>query len=121
MKLSEAYPSKYLKAADLGGQTKTVTIASIEEAEVGKKREKKFCISFAGMRQQLVLNKTNKNTLEQIFGDPDFEDLPGKQVTLVLREVDYNGETHSAIRIVAAKPIVEQEVVAKQREDNIPF
>jgi hypothetical protein len=40
MKISEAYPSKYLKAADLGGQPRTVTITDIEETEVGIERER---------------------------------------------------------------------------------
>ena len=102
MKISEAYPSKYLKAADLGGQAMTVTITDIEQAEVGIEREKKFCMSFAGKSKQLVLIKTHMNSLRQIFGDTELEDLRGKRVTLVVSQADYHGETHSVIRIVAA-------------------
>ena len=63
-------------------------------------REKKFCMSFAGTSKQLVLNKTNMSSLRQIFGDADLEDLPVKQVTLVVREVDFHGESirHSDYR-----------------------
>ena len=118
MKISEAYPSKYLKAADLGGQAKTVTITNIEEAEVGIERERKFCMSFAGKSKQLILNKTNMSSLRQIFGDTDLEDLSGKQVTLVVREVDFHGETHSVIRIVAAKPAVEEAAAKKDNGGN---
>ena len=112
MKISEAYPSQYLKAADLDGHATTVTIRDIEEVEVGLEREKKFCMSFAGKSKRLVLNKTHMSSLRQIFGDTDLEELRGKRVTLV-REVDFHGETHSVIRIVAAKPTVEEEFAAK--------
>ena len=121
MKISDAYPSKYLKAADLGGQPRTVTITDIEETEVGIERERKFCMSFAGKSKQLVLNKTNMSSLRQIFGDADLEDVSGKQVTLVVREVDFHGETHSVIRIVAAKPAVEEELAAKKDNGGNPY
>jgi hypothetical protein len=79
MKISETYPSKYLKAADLGGQARTVTITDIEEAEVGLEREKKFCMSFVGKSKQLVLNKTNMSSLRQIFGNVNLEDCQGNR------------------------------------------
>ena len=121
MKISETYPSKYLKAADLGGQARTVTITNIEEEKVGTEREKKFCMSFAGKSKQLILNKTNMSALRQIFGDVDLEDLRGKQVTLVVREVDFYGETHSVIRIIATKPTVEEDSAAKEDNGGNPY
>ena len=121
MKISEAYPSKYLKAADLGGQPKTVTIRHIEKAKVGMDQEERYCMSLVGESKQLVLNKTNMSSLGQIFPDANLEDLPGKQVRLVVREVDFNGETHSAIRIAAAKPTIDELFAAKPENKGNPY
>jgi hypothetical protein len=38
-----------------------------------------------------------------------------------VREVDFHGETHSVIRIVAAKPTVEEEFAAKEDNGGNPY
>ena len=46
MKISDVFPSKYLKAEDLEGANVTVTIEEVNREEVGPKKESKLVISF---------------------------------------------------------------------------
>ena len=48
MKRTDAFPSKYLKAADLNGQDLDVTIGSLEQEEIGKEKTEKNVLYFRG-------------------------------------------------------------------------
>jgi hypothetical protein len=71
LKISEAFPSKYLRAADvdeMGGELH-YTIRKITMEEVGKDKEQKPVVHFREGRQPLVLNQTNAIRLGAIFGE----------------------------------------------------
>ena len=57
MRISEAYPSKYLKAADLDGQDRTVSIRACVQEELGQgsEMEVKPVLYFDGGPKGLVL------------------------------------------------------------------
>jgi hypothetical protein len=61
--------SKYLKAADLNGGDKVVTIDRVVEEEVGLEKERKPVVYFNGLQKGLVLNKTNADRLAHRLGD----------------------------------------------------
>lgn len=67
MRISEAFPGKYLKAAHLRGQTVTVTMSHVEMERIRDSTE--LVLYFIGKELGLVLNKTNRNTLSLTFGD----------------------------------------------------
>jgi len=105
MKLSEAYPSSFLKADDLQGRDVIATISSVELETIGQgaDKEMKLVIGFKGKEKKLVCNKTNAGTIGQLYGD-ETDDWIGKQVILTARDVEYQGKTTLAIRVSLKKP-----------------
>jgi hypothetical protein len=101
MKASDAFPSKYLAAADLNDEDMVVKITHIQAEEVGG--QNKFILFFAGQKKGLVLNKTNWNTIATICGE-DSDDWTGQQITLFPTQVDFQGETVDAIRVKKSRP-----------------
>lgn len=105
MKLNEAYPGNFLKAADLNGQSVTVTIQSVTLEELGKGRdaESKLIIAFAGKDKKLICNKTNARTIEKLYGD-ETDNWVGKRITIAPREVEFQGDMVWAIRVSLQNP-----------------
>jgi len=105
MNLNQAFPSPFLKADDLNGKNVTVTISevSIEELGQGQNKEKKLCVSFVGKEKKLVCNKTNANTIAKLYGQ-ETDEWTGKRITLVAREVEFQGEMVLSIRVSLTKP-----------------
>lgn len=141
MKLSDAFPSKYLAAADVPDEGLTLTIDSYEMQDVGQgeRKENKPVLFFKERdTKALVLNKTNAKTISEVIGTDDLDGWIGHKVTLVPREVEFQGETVWAVRVQkprrapngraqaanAAQPV--KQVHANQEpppltDDDIPF
>ena len=121
MKISSAFPSNYLKAADLDGRTVTVKIDRVELEEVGDDR--KPVLYFQGKDKGVVLNKTNANNISAMFGD-DTDDWAGMEVQLYSAMVDFQGRSVEAIRIKprkASKPAPAPKSLEEDLDDNVPF
>lgn len=103
MKLDELFPSKYLKASDLDGDT-TLTIEGVTTESMktkdGKEEEKPVLL-FAESKP-MVMNVTNARAIATLYGD-DTDTWGGKQITLYTAEVSAFGETTAAIRVRDAK------------------
>ena len=71
MNISQAFPSKYLKAADLQGRSFTLTISHVSLENVGneQKQEIKPILYLRGAQKGIVLNKTNADALSIVLGD----------------------------------------------------
>jgi hypothetical protein len=98
MKLGEAFPSKYIKAADLGGRKVTVTIDSAEMANIGDEQDK-LVIYFEGKSKGMVLNVTNANMIAEIAGSDETDDWKGVKIVLYSTRVDFQGRRVDAIRV----------------------
>src|SRR5262245_60963299 len=96
MKVSEAFPSKYLRAADLQGKNVSVVITGAEYEQIGE--DNKIVVYFQGKEKGLVLNKTNANNIAAVYGD-DTEDWTGGDLILFPAMVDYQGRTVEAVRV----------------------
>lgn len=128
MRISDAFPSEFLKAADLQGRTVTLFISHVEMAEIG--RDERPVLYFKGKDKGLVLNKTNATNIATVYGD-DTDDWAGGEVTLYEAMVDYQGKTVPAIRVrvpprkpANAAPRQERQperVSAPPMDDDIPF
>jgi arabinogalactan endo-1,4-beta-galactosidase len=127
MRISDAFPSEFLKAADLQGRTITLTISHVEMTEIG--RDERPVLFFKGKEKGLVLNKTNATNIATVYGD-DTDDWAGGEVTLYEAMVDYQGKTVPAIRVrvpprkpaatAQGQPPREQRAPAPV-DDDIPF
>ncbi len=122
MKLSEAFPSNFLKADDLGGKNVTVEIDEVTFEEIGQGRDKeqKIIIAFKGKEKKLIVNKTNANTIAKLIGSDDTDDWPGHRITLTSREVDYQGTPMLAIRVSLQKPASVQATTKRPEPEPAP-
>ena len=114
----------YIKAEDLGGRQVRVTIerVAIEEIKSDNKSEKKLVAHFAGKDKGLVLNRTNADTLNEIFGTDDYDEWTGA-VILFPDITTFGGKKVPCVRIranagAAPAPEPEPEPIT---EDDIPF
>ncbi len=103
MKLTEAFPSKWLKAADLDGEPRLVTIESVRLEAVEEGKPAKPVVILRGMTQGLVLNKTNGNTIAGFLGD-DTDTWTGKKIVLFPTQAEFQGRMTDCIRVRAPKP-----------------
>ena len=101
--VDEAFPSNYLKAADLQGRNIKLKIASVIFEEIGQNRDKKPIIRFANVKKGLVLNKTNAKTIESVHGKV-FEGWTGKEIELYPAMVPFQGHDVPAIRVRVEAP-----------------
>ena len=96
MKMSEEFPSKFLKAADLGGREVKVIMANVEREKIGD--DTKPVLYFKGKEKGVVLNKTNAGTISDAYGD-DTDEWTGRELILFEAQVDFQGKTVAAIRV----------------------
>lgn len=95
MKISEEFPSQYLKASDLGGRDVRVTMGRVEREKIGT--DNKLVLYFKGKEKGLVLNKTNAGTIGDAYGD-DTEDWYDQPLILFSVKTDYQGKVVDATR-----------------------
>jgi hypothetical protein len=101
MKRSDAFQSKYFKAADLesGPLTRVIEDVDFEVMNDGaKKPVARFCAETRG----LVLNGTNYDTLANIARTDDTDAWTGLKIQLYASSASFAGKTVPAIRIKAA-------------------
>lgn len=121
MNINDAFPSNYLKAADLKGNEPVVTISHITTEKMGE--DDKLVLYFKGKEKGVVLNKTNATNIASMYG-PETDDWQGKKVKLVVAWVDFQGRSVEAIRVrppgdkSAPLPTRNEPV---EMDDEIPF
>ena len=99
----DLFPSAYLKVGDVqtAGGRLTLTVAGIELEQFTdpetKETEEKLVLTFTEGKG-LILNKTNARRLGALLGS-DLESWTGKQVTLIVEDVESFGKTVPAIRV----------------------
>ena len=98
MKISEAFPSKYIKAADLLGRRALVTIDSVGLENIGDETDK-LVVYFHNKDKGFVCNRTNANMIAEICGTEETEEWAGKQIVLYPTKVDFQGRRVDAIRV----------------------
>jgi hypothetical protein len=106
MNVNEAFPSKFLKASDIGDAQPVVIIKDVVMETIGEDRRP--ILYFAGKEKGVVLNKTNATNISEAYG-PDTDEWTGKKVILFTAWVDFQGKSVEAIRIRPhrdAKPTV---------------
>ena len=115
---ADFYPSRFIRAADLGGKDVVVTIDRVEavEFEDNGVKVKKPVVHFrnAGIKG-LVANKTNTKLLSIACGSPDYTTWAGKQVVLYPHLVEMKGDVIEAVRVKRVPAPIAQEL-----NDEIP-
>lgn len=101
MKVSEAFPSKWIAAADLQDKNVRLTIARVEIEKIGD--DTKPVIYFQKAQKGLVLNKVNSQAIAAVYGD-EMDDWSGSEVVLYPIMTEYQGKTVPAVRVRAPLP-----------------
>jgi len=132
MDINGAFPSTYLKTADLQGQRVPVQIAHVRVEPVGqgKDQEDLPIVYFQGKQKGMVLNKTNANTIAAAYG-PETDMWTGQTITLYPTTTDFAGRTVPCLRVdcgaaapqqAPAEPAFDaRQEVGATTGDNIPF
>jgi hypothetical protein len=118
MRISTAFPSDYLKAADLQGRRITVKIARVEMRDVGD--DTKPVLYFEDKDKGLVLNKTNANTISSAHGD-ETKDWEGQEIVLFETAVDFQGKRVAAIRCIVPPRKLQTSSAEVIPDDDMPF
>jgi hypothetical protein len=96
VKVSDAFPSDYLKASDIGNNQVKVLISHVEMRDVGD--DHKPVVFFQNKKKGVVLNVTNANAIAAAYGD-DMDMWPGHAVILFTMMVSFQGRMQPGIRI----------------------
>ena len=94
--INEAFPSNYIKSADLRGEMVKVIIDEVKTEEIGSDR--KLVMYFKGKEKGMVLNKTNARTIGDVYGD-DTDEWLGKEIELFAMKVDFQGRMVDGLRV----------------------
>ena len=124
MKISQAFPSDYLKSHDCESEP-VFTINSVSIEKVGD--DEKPVLHFSDCDKSLVLNKTNASMLASAYGDETTE-WHNHKVKLVVEKVSFQGRIVDGIRVKTPKkkpapapaPVQAGEPSA-DFDDEIPF
>jgi hypothetical protein len=100
MKIGQAFPSKYIKAADLGGKEHTLTIAGVKIEDVGGQgsEEDKPVLYFTNKAKGCVLNRTNAMSIAAKYGE-DTENWVDKHVIVYPDTTMFQGKMVDCIRM----------------------
>jgi hypothetical protein len=101
MKGTDIFPSKSLKAEDLGTAEPVVEIERVSTQSFDDGSRKPI-IHFKGKEKTLVCNKTNWNAIVELTGESDSDNWTGHKIKLVVARVDFQGKRVPAIRVDAA-------------------
>ena len=102
MMRDEVFPSKYLKAADLKGKPRIVTIESARYEPLkglDGKETQKIVLYFENVSKSLPLNATNFDAVCDATGRSDTEDWPGQRIELYPTKTPMGGQLVDCIRI----------------------
>lgn len=111
MKIGSAFPSKYLKAADLQGKEVKKKIAKVTMENVGGQgaEEDKPILYLVGSGKGIVLNRTNAMTLAAKYGD-DTDGWTNQEVVVYPDQTLYQGRMVDCIRVrIPAAPVSDHE------------
>src|SRR6266576_3493748 len=126
MRISTAFPSKWLKAADLNGRPVTVTMSHVVMEDVSGTGDPQPVLYFQGKDKGMVLNKTNGYKIAEIFGD-DTKEWTGRQIVLFEAMVSFQGRTVPGLRVRIApnndqpRQQASNKTSAEIIDDDVPF
>jgi hypothetical protein len=97
---NEIFPSKYLKACDVGGKPAVIDIevAMTETLGSGSDAKQKTVLYFRGKLKPLVLNMTNWDAVADIAGG-DTDDWSGHTIEVYPTTTTLKGQTVDCVRV----------------------
>jgi hypothetical protein len=106
---SEMRESPWLASEDLDGiGEKVLTIKQVHKNldvsfEAGRKKDVVYSVEFERAKRQLVLNGTNRKSLQALFGN-NVNDWAGQKITLYVKQgIKVGGQTKPGLRVKGAE------------------
>ena len=96
MKRNDIFPSRFLKAADLGGKVVVVTVERVVQEELDE--QLKAVVYFHGSTKPLVLNATNYDSIAEHYGE-DTDGWPDAEIEVYPTKVQFKGKLVPCIRV----------------------
>jgi hypothetical protein len=118
MKFSDAIPSKYLTAANLGDKQVRLVMRNVE-IDTMPDGKKVPVLYFTKARKGLCLNKTNGLVISSAYGD-EMSNWTGKEVILFSMKVQFKQDIVNAIRIEIPMPVRTAAPAPIVVEDEMP-
>ncbi len=122
MRLSDAYPTRYLKAADIPvGSRVKVQIDRLDMEEISgndSKSQVKPVLYFVGKEKGLVLNRTNASMISRHYGE-ETDEWQQRNLFLFQSETLFGGNTVPCLRVEV--PTEDQRPMAEPDQGEIPF
>ena len=115
MKITSAYPSKYLKESDLSGREVPCVIDRVTVEDVGgpSDPEEKPVVYFVGKNKGMVLNKTNSMYIANKYGE-ETDDWKGKTIIIHPDTTMFQGKMVACLRVRVP-------VTGAADDSNLPF
>jgi len=101
-----AVPSDYLAAVEFKGRDVTLTISAVSKESlqmIDGSKKAKMVIRFEKTAKKLVCNKTNADSIAQLYG-PEADKWTGKRVTFYPTRCLAFGEMVECVRVREKKP-----------------
>lgn len=118
MNINEAFPGKYLAAADLKGVAVSVIMQHVTMEKI--RDDARPVLYFQGKEKGLVLNKTNATTIAQAYGG-EMDHWGSKSIELFPAETDFQGKRVACIRVRINSGTGQVPDEPNVDEDGIPF
>lgn len=100
MDIRSAFPSKYLKAGDLNGREAIVYVKDVQMEMIGEgsSTDQRPVVYFEGKNKGLALNKTNGNTIAEIYGW-NTDAWRGKPIVIFESRTTFKGRPVDCLRV----------------------
>lgn len=102
MRVSQAFPSKYVKAADLQDRAHLLTIRAVTMEDVGG-GDTKPVLYFQNAEKGVVLNRTNAETIAFCYTD-ETDNWIGKQIEVYPDTTHFQGKLVPCVRVRRPMP-----------------
>jgi hypothetical protein len=117
--LDDAFPSKYLTAADVEGKTFSATIERVEYEKMRDSTEKPVAY-FEGLKKAVVLNKTKAKFLAELTKSKKFDDWIGVKIQIREGTANYAGDDVPSIRFERTAAKKKADVKKALNGDDLP-
>lgn len=98
MRMSQAFPTKYLSAADLQGKSFVLTVKNVTVEEMERGGDRKPVVWFQESPKGLALNKINSNMIVEAYGD-ESDAWSGQKIEVYPSETEFQGKIVPCIRV----------------------
>lgn len=114
MDYEKLFPGRFIKSADLDGRDVNLEIKAVRSEDIDGKP--KAILAFQGTKKEMVMNRTNAESIKLMFGR-ETDEWIGKKITIFPDTIPdpFNGGNTTAIRVRGSPNITKAATATVQR------